>query len=95
MSDALRNSTMNVPAADECLVEGLSGIVEPVEIRESTGKVLGIYTPALSAEEAALYEKARSMFDPAEMERRLTEGRGTGRALGEIIRQLESSETRE
>jgi hypothetical protein len=51
----------------------LHGILETVELLNGSGKVLGHFTPLISAEERALYEKAKALFDPAEIQRRLAE----------------------
>jgi len=60
---------MHYVTADDALVDRLCGIVEPVEIRDASGKVLGKYTPVLSPEEAALYARAEELFDWEEVER--------------------------
>ena len=41
---------MNYLIAHEAMVARLTGIVEPVEIRDPAGKVLGKFTPEVSAE---------------------------------------------
>lgn len=51
----------------------LRGVLETVELCDASGKVLGHFTPLISAEERALYEKAKTLFDPAEIQRRLAE----------------------
>jgi hypothetical protein len=61
--------TMNHLTADQALLERLSGIVEPVEIRDASGKVMGTYTPVLSPEEQEAYRQAAELFDPAELDR--------------------------
>jgi hypothetical protein len=60
---------MNYLTADQALLDRLSGIVEPVEIRAPDGKVLGRYTPELSPEERAAYDRAAELFDPEEIDR--------------------------
>jgi len=74
--------------ADESLQDLLHGVLEPVEIRDPTGKVLGHYTPLPAAEELALYEKAKAIFDPVEMERRLIAERGQGVPLDQAMQRL-------
>jgi len=78
--------------ADGTMHDHLRGILEPVEIRDPSGKVLGHYTPAVSPEEKAMYQKARALMDPAELNRRLTEEKGTGRSLAEILARLPGAE---
>lgn len=65
---------MNHLTADQVLLERLAGVMEPVEIRDPDGKVLGTFTPALSPEEAEAYRKAAELFDPAELDRIEREG---------------------
>jgi hypothetical protein len=62
---------MNHLTIDPEFCDHLRGILETVELRDASGKVLGHFTPSISAEERALYEKAKTLFDPAEIERRL------------------------
>lgn len=65
---------MNHLTADQALMERLAGIVEPVEIRNPDGKVMGTYTPVLSPEEQEAYRQAAAMFDPEELDRIEKEG---------------------
>ena len=65
---------MNHLTADQALVERLAGVMEPVEIRDADGKVMGAYTPALSAEEQEAYRQAAALFDPEELDRIEKEG---------------------
>jgi hypothetical protein len=60
---------MNFLTADQPMLDRLSGIVEPVEIRDPSGKVLGCYTPRLSPEEEEAYARAAELFDPEELDR--------------------------
>ncbi len=85
---------MRYLTADESLEDLLRGVVEPVEIRDATGRVLGHYAPAVSAEDTALYEKAKKLFDPAELERRKQTPRGEGYSFGEVLRHLDSLESK-
>jgi hypothetical protein len=85
---------MNILTADEVLLNRLCGIVEPVEIRDATGKVLGHYTPVVSPEEAAAYARAKELFDLEEAERILAAERNTGRPLKDILAELQSLEAK-
>ena len=60
---------MNYLTADDTMLDWLRGIVEPVEIRDPDGKVLGHYAPILSRKQEALYARAAELFDLEEMER--------------------------
>ena len=64
---------MNYLTIDPDFCDHLRGILESVEFRDASGKVLGHFTPLISEEERALYEKAIALFDPVETQRRLAE----------------------
>jgi hypothetical protein len=64
---------MNYLTVDAEFCDHLRGVLETVELRDASGKVLGHFTPSISAEERALYEKAKKLFDPTEIQRRLDE----------------------
>lgn len=64
---------MNYLTIDAEFCDHLRGILEPVELRDASGKLVGHFTPSVSAEELALYEKAKTLFAPAEIQRRLAE----------------------
>ena len=81
---------MSTITADPQLAQWLKALHEVTEIQDASGKTLGTFTPALSAEEAALYERAKQLFDPAETERILREHRGQGRPLAEFWKEMES-----
>ena len=83
---------MNYLTADEDLLDRLRGIVEPVEIRDPGGNVLGHYTPVVSPEVRERYEKARKLFDPAEIQRRKAAEHGQGKTTAEVLAYLESLE---
>src|SRR5262245_52867559 len=83
---------MNYLTADESMCDHLRGVLEPVEIRDATGKVLGVFTPHVPGEVLARYEKARKLFDPAEAERRLAEQKGQGAPFEQVMRRLEALE---
>jgi hypothetical protein len=66
---ASKGKAMNYLTADQPLLERLTGIVEPVEIRDPDGNVMGTYTPALSPEEQEAYRQAAELFDHDEIDR--------------------------
>jgi hypothetical protein len=81
--------------ADEELECRLRGFLEPIEIRDSRGKVLGHYTPFVTPEELAAHAKASELFDLEEAERTLAEAMASKRpvrSLKEILEELRSSE---
>jgi len=75
---------MNHLIADQELELHLRGILESVEIRDRTGKVMGYYMPVVSPEELANYEKARELFDAEELARVEREEGSQGRPLVEF-----------
>ncbi|MCI0463390.1 MAG: hypothetical protein L0Z62_41160 [Gemmataceae bacterium] len=84
---------MTVLTADEVLMARLRGVVEPVEIRDPAGKVLGHYTPARTPEEAAFYSWAKQTFDLEAAERAAADPR-PGYTLEEVKERLRSLETK-
>ena len=80
---------MVILTADGSLQNLLQGVKEPAEVRDKSGKVLGHYTPVVTAEEAAWYEKAKKLFDLEEAERVLATERDAGRPLQEFWQELQ------
>jgi hypothetical protein len=83
---------MTTIVADPTLEQWLSMLKDVTEIHDAQGNVLGTFSPRLTAEEYALYEKAKQHFDPAEMERILREQRGQGIPLADFWKELEARE---
>jgi hypothetical protein len=79
---------MVILTADGPLQNLLQGVKEPAEVRDKNGKILGHYTPVLTPEEAAWYEKAKKLFDLDEAERVLATERDAGRPLNEFWQEL-------
>jgi hypothetical protein len=84
---------MNYVTIDADFCDHLRGILETVELRDANGKMLGHFTPSVSMEELALYEKAKKLFDPAETKRRLEEGADKRVPHEEVMRRLHERET--
>ena len=59
---------MNHLTADQVLLERLAGVMEPVEIRNTDGTVLGQFTPVFSDEQEQC-ARAAKYFDLADAER--------------------------
>jgi hypothetical protein len=80
-------------SVNELTLDVLTGLGEPVEVCDATGKVLGRYVPDLSAENRELYEQARRLFDFVEADRRMaTEKEGlTIEQVRQRLRELEQS----
>jgi hypothetical protein len=85
-----RENAMNHLTADQALLERLAGVMEPVEIRDPSGKVLGHYTPVFSNESEAR-ERAAKYFDLAAAERTLTEP-NQGSSLAEVWERIRAGE---
>jgi hypothetical protein len=79
-----------VVTADGPLRDQLCQATGPVEFRDTSGKLLGIYTPALSLEAAEHQAQAVRLFDLEEAERVLASERDRGCSLEEVKRQLAS-----
>ena len=79
---------MVILTADGPLQNLLQGVKEPAEVRDKDGKVLGHYTPVLTPEEAAWYEKTKKLFDLEEAERVLATERDSGRSLKEFWEEI-------
>jgi len=83
---------MSYLTADQALLERLAGVMEPVEIRDPSGKVLGQYVPVF-ADESERSERAAKYFDLAEAERVLTDQRDQGSSLAEVWKRIHAGET--
>jgi hypothetical protein len=76
--------------ADSHVQAALGGFVEPVEIHDSSGKLLGTFMPA-AADLGWAYEEARAHFDPAELKRR-NEDNPPGITTAEMLAKFHSLE---
>ncbi|MGL4552262.1 MAG: hypothetical protein ACRC33_13875 [Gemmataceae bacterium] len=83
---------MNQMELDESFAERLRFIHQAVALRDRSGKLLGVYTPHPSPEEAADYERALASVDRAELERRKREP-GPRRTTAEVLERLSSLES--
>jgi hypothetical protein len=79
---------MVIITADGPLQSLLQGVKEPAEVRDKNGKVLGHYTPVLTPEEAAWYDKTKKLFDLEEAERIFEAERDQWRPLREFWKEL-------
>ena len=78
---------------DEDMRVRLGGFVEPVEIRDVEGRVLGTFIPQVPPELRATYEEAAASFDLAEAERRLAACKaGQTRTTEQVLARLEALE---
>ncbi|MGH7170054.1 MAG: hypothetical protein ACRELG_07250 [Gemmataceae bacterium] len=77
--------------ADQALLDRLAGVMESIEIRDPSGKVLGQYTPVFS-EERERSERAAKYFDLAEAERSLAEDKNQESSLAEVWKRIHAGE---
>jgi hypothetical protein len=85
---------MNVLTPDSSLQDLLRAVVQPTEFRDSSGRILGYYTPVRSPEEAEAYARFAGLFDLDAALRTLETQRDQGRTLEEIVRDLRAAENR-
>jgi hypothetical protein len=83
---------MNFLTADKELLERLAGVMEPAEIRDASGKVLGRFTPEF-ADENDRRQRAAKYFDLAEAEGIAATDDGKGSALVEVWERIRAGET--
>jgi hypothetical protein len=84
---------MNYLIADQALLERLAGVMEPAEIRDPEGNVLGRFTPVFAGEKEKK-ERAARYFDLAEAER-VAASKCEGYSIEEVMQHLRSLEERE
>ncbi len=82
---------MNYLTADQELLERLAGIMEPAEIRDADGRLIGRFTPVF-ADENEKNERAAKYFDLVEAERILAEERDQGLPLAEVWKRIHAGE---
>jgi hypothetical protein len=85
---------MNHLTADEAMCDLLRGLLELLEIRDAKGNLLGTYTPYVSEEVRAAYERARNLFDLDEIQAR-RETEGEGRPLAEVWKSIKDQARRQ
>ena len=83
---------MNHLTADQELLDRLGGVMEPIEIRDADGNLLGRYTPVFRDEKDA-QERAAKYFDLAAAERALANG-PKGSSLAEVWERIHANESR-
>jgi hypothetical protein len=85
---------MNHVTADDSLRDLLRDLQEPVEIRDAQGQLLGHFTPHISPERKALYERARQLFDLDEA-RRISAIEREGSSLAEVWKRIHARESQQ
>ncbi len=82
---------MKYLTADRALLDRLAGVMEPVEIRDPDGKVIGRFTPVFT-DEKERNERGARYFDLAEAERSLAEEQHQGLPLAEVWKRIYAGE---
>ncbi len=85
---------MNHLTADKNICGWLRGVLEPTEIRDGKGKLLGVFTPQVSAELRAQYEKAKELFDLDEAQHIAATER-EGLPLAEVWKRIHAHESQQ
>ncbi len=78
--------------ADEAMASHLGGLLEPVEVRDQHGKLLGVYTPHVTPELLAQYKKVIQSLDLDEIMRVAEEQKGQGGPLSEVWKRIHALE---
>jgi hypothetical protein len=78
---------IHLTADDEMLLKDLGLFVEPVEITDAGGKLLGLFVPANLERGKQIYAQAAARTDLAEIERR-ERTETTGRSTQEVLERL-------
>jgi hypothetical protein len=67
----------------------LAAAETPVSLRDSSGRVLGVFLPARTEEPTIIFG-VKSPFSPEELERRYREGAKDARPLSEFLAELKA-----
>jgi hypothetical protein len=81
---------IQLTADDNSLLKDLGSFVEPVEILDSNGRLLGLFVPANLERGKRLYEELDARTDWEELDRRERAEAGKGRSLLEVFEHLKS-----
>ena len=73
----------------------LGGYIDAIEVRDGQGHLLGHFLPYLTPQARDVYTRPEAHFDVEEIRRRKETEHGEGRPLSEVLRRLESTESRE
>ena len=81
---------LTLTADDELLAKDLSRFVEPVELCDTEGKLIGLFVPGNLERGKQIYAELARRRDQAEIERRKADAR-PGRTTQEVFRELEAA----
>lgn len=76
-------------ADDHILVRQLEMFVEPVEVRDEAGKILGMFVPANLEKGQQLYAQLAKEVDWADIEER-TRSKQAGKTTAEVLKMLDT-----
>src|ERR1700722_3878607 len=79
---------IQLTADETSLLKDLHVFVEPVEVLDPSGKLLGLFVPAHLERGKGLCEETANNIDWEEIERRKTEETGQGRRLYQIFERM-------
>jgi hypothetical protein len=80
---------IHLTADEHCLLKELSMFIEPVEISDGNGKLLGLFVPANLERGKQRYAEAGARIDAAEIERR-KQSKEKGYTTKEVFEHLKS-----
>ena len=80
--------------ADERVRVWLGQIRERSEIRDQKGQLLGVFEPCSEPGDEA-YARAKQLFDPAEIERRMASEKDQGYTFEQVMEHLRSMEAKQ
>jgi hypothetical protein len=75
-------------ADDRCLLKDLGRFIEPVEVLDANGNLLGLFVPANLERGKQIYAESMARIDWAEIDRRATEEAGKGVPLRVVFEHL-------
>src|SRR5689334_17472060 len=84
---------IHVIADDSRLLKDLGRFIEPVEVSDANGKLLGLFVPANLERGKQLYEEAAARIDWAEIDRRAASEAGQGVPLWQVFEHLKTLTT--
>ncbi len=81
---------IQLTADEHWLLKDLESFVEPVEVLDASGKLLGLFVPANLERGKQLYEELEARTDWAEIERRASAEAGQGRPLDQVFEYMKT-----
>jgi len=88
-----KDAMIQVTADDRSLLSDLRNFMEPVEVLEPNGEIVGLFVPTNLERGKRLYDEKGSDIDWVEIERRAAEETGQGRKLYEIFEHFKTLTT--